>query len=173
MLSFSPGSHTYDKIVTAIKAVIEDFRLEGKVQTIVTDNGLNFVKAMTTYFASINLAAEAANVNEGNDLSLDGLSASDVNIYEILENGSRNSPAKFWFASHIRCAAHTLNLLASTDVDKVLQAGFDNQSLSGFSKAFDKVKELWNLCNRSTKAADTCVKIISMFINVKLYEYIY
>ena len=46
------GSHTYDKIAEKLKCVMQDFGIEGKVQNIVTDNGLNVVKAAREYFNS-------------------------------------------------------------------------------------------------------------------------
>ena len=135
------------------------------MQAIVTDNGLNFVKAVKTYFKTVNQAtAEAANKEDNSLEGTDKSDACDVTMYDILQSGSRNTPSQTWFSSHIRCAAHTLNLLASTDIDKILNSEGDENFIS-FNDAYDKVKELWNLCNRSNKAADMCIRTISIFKN--------
>lgn len=55
---FSLGSQTFSKISEAISCIIQEYRLEGKVQHIVTDNGFNFVKAVKDYFQ--NKASDAS-----------------------------------------------------------------------------------------------------------------
>ena len=44
------GSKTYARISDFISSIIQEYQLEGKVQHIVTDNGLNFVNAIKDYF---------------------------------------------------------------------------------------------------------------------------
>lgn len=51
MLSvFSAGSQTSSQISEIISCIIQEYQLEGKVQHIVTDNGLHFVKGVKDYF---------------------------------------------------------------------------------------------------------------------------
>ncbi|KZR99149.1 Uncharacterized protein APZ42_005102, partial [Daphnia magna] len=60
------GSQTYSRISGFISSIIQEYQLEGKVQHIVTDNGLNFVKAVKDYFQT--KASEASVVvTETND----------------------------------------------------------------------------------------------------------
>jgi hypothetical protein len=48
---------------------------------------------------------------------------------------------------HMRCAAHTFNLVASVDVDKVLDSA---QFKSAYRKAMSKARALWNQQCHST-----------------------
>ena len=47
---FYLGSQKYARISDFISSIIHKYQLEGKVQHIVTDNGLNFVNAIKDYF---------------------------------------------------------------------------------------------------------------------------
>ena len=46
------GHHTYDRIAEMIDGVMTDFVLHAKVNSIVTDNGSNFVKAFKEFALS-------------------------------------------------------------------------------------------------------------------------
>lgn len=53
--------------------------------------------------------------------------------------------------THMRCAAHTFNLVASKDADDALQ----NATFKGsYRAAMAKARALWNIQDRSTVAAD-------------------
>lgn len=56
-------------------------------------------------------------------------------------------------SQHMRCASHTLNLVASTDVLREIQQN-NSQLRFQFRKTMGKAQALWNAQGRSTQAAD-------------------
>ena len=59
----------------------------------------------------------------------------------------------------MRCAAHTLNLICTTDADKALTE--DKPYSRIYHGSFAKCQALWNAVKRSSKAADTVKEICS------------
>lgn len=56
---------------------------------------------------------------------------------------------------HITCAAHSLNVIATTDITKIEQDAFNKISKAVFKKLFS----FWNLCSRSTVALDKVTEL--------------
>ena len=139
------GSKTYARISDFISSIIQEYQLEGKVQHIVTDNGLNFVNAIKDYFQ---------NKDSENE---------DFSLYDILKNRLLDCAQAYhvWLPSHIRCASHTLNLLAKADVEAVLKTcalAFQSK----YEHSMKKIQDKWKKCGRSTKAANICEKVIGI-----------
>jgi hypothetical protein len=75
-----------------------------------------------------------------------------VHVADILAQGSEEG-GLYKLPEHLRCAAHTMNLVATTDVRNVLE----NDSLH--KSAIDhKVNELWKKQRASTNAVDIIQK---------------
>uniref|UniRef100_T1ILD6 HAT C-terminal dimerisation domain-containing protein n=1 Tax=Strigamia maritima TaxID=126957 RepID=T1ILD6_STRMM len=63
---------------------------------------------------------------------------------------------------HFRCAAHTFNLVATTDAEKALKSSVPYARIC--RQAFSKCSDLWNKYSRSTRSADiirdtTCISL--------------
>lgn len=173
------GSQTYSRISELISTIIQEYQLEGKVQHIVTDNGLNFVKAIKDYFN--NKASEASVVVtetfeeqelsellEDSDEMLGGFvelefESQSGDLFDIFESRILDNALTYhvWLPAHIRCASHTLNLLARADVETVLKS-CSKAFQSKFDHSMKKIQDLWNKCGRSTKAAEFCTQIIGI-----------
>ena len=150
------GRHTYDVLAAKIEEVHRNFGLNGKISATVTDNGSNIVKAFAT-FAIQEPMSDEVNSLEGDD---DEIELEDdvifVNLHDLMmpnQDGDDDlTQVEYELPPHQRCAAHTLNLVASTDVDKHLSSC--SLSKSVYRSSFAKCTALWNKTRRSTVAAD-------------------
>ena len=78
--------------------------------------------------------------------------ASDINVEEA------DTEMFCILPPHIRCASHTLNLIGSTDAEKIIA---NNPTLYKlYRSAISKITSIWNLVSRSTKASDTMVEVL-------------
>lgn len=76
-----------------------------------------------------------------------------VDIYPFLfeESNEHSEDISICLPDHMKCIAHTLNLIATTDITKI-----SDRSYLQISKAtFEKLFKFWNLISRSTAASDT------------------
>ncbi|KAJ8387648.1 hypothetical protein AAFF_G00151980 [Aldrovandia affinis] len=119
------------------------FNIERKVQVTVTDNGSNFVKAFREF-------GQREEVEEGSqDDNEDAARFEDVAA--ILE-GEGDDP-------HQRCASHTLNLIASKDLERAVSQGATREL---FYSAMAKCSAIWNKAHRSPLAAEAVEEIGKM-----------
>lgn len=88
------GSHTYQLLAEQLKSVHSDYGINSKVTKTTTDNGSNFVKAFAVFAPS--------------EDELD-ISTTEVDSILSVEENDLELPA------HQRCAAHSLNLVSTTD----------------------------------------------------------
>ena len=150
------GRHTYDVLAAKIEEVHRKFGLHGKISATVTDNGSNFVKAFTTFAVQeeSGFNEEQSILDDDEALIDDDVTFTDVYDMMILDENNTDdlTQVEYELPPHQRCAAHTLNLVASADVDKYLQSSTLAKSV--YRSSFAKCTALWNKSRRSTIAAD-------------------
>lgn len=101
------GSHSAERIAPLIAEINNDFNLDhSNVVATVTDNGSNFVKAFREHGV------------QPMAFSADGEVADDPDVEEDMPQFHEIGP---YLPKHERCASHTLNLLATTDFNKILK----------------------------------------------------
>lgn len=101
------GIHSADRIAPLITEINNDFNLDhSNVVATITDNGSNFIKAFKEYGVQPMAVSAEGEVVDDPDVEEDVAQFHEITSY---------------LPSHERCASHTLNLLASTDFNKVLQ----------------------------------------------------
>ena len=151
------GRHTYDVIASRIEHA--SYGLNGKVIGTITDNGSNFVKAFSVYSISSAESSEATVPEDSEDVEEDEFVFEDLDGLLQADDGSTEDliQVQYELPPHQRCAAHTLNLVASTDVDKYLSSSSASRSV--YRSSFAKSAALWNTASRSTVAADQVEEI--------------
>ena len=149
-------SLTYDVLTKVVLDILEQYNIEFKVVGMVTDNGTNFVKA----FRLFEQDHDTENEDESSDEDEDGDESRTeddkdeddvmVDLDAILLSGSED-PEKIALPPHYRCAAHTLNLVASKDAELTMKD--DRNYVRAERSFFKKAQTLWNLYGRSSKFA--------------------
>lgn len=92
-----PGTHSYDRIAKLLKEILLEYDIQNKTVTITTDNASNFVKVFKEY----GLESEIPPPEE-----------EELDMVEM-------PPLDFLLPRHLRCASHTLSLVATVDLEKV------------------------------------------------------
>ena len=152
------GRHTYDTLAAKMEEVHRYFGLHGKISTTVTDNTSNFVKAFTSFSVletELDDYYEEHSITDGDyGVELDDdATFTDIHSVMMLEqNEDDQTQVEYELPPHQCCASHTLNLVASTDVDKHLLSS--SLSKSVYRSSFGKCTALWNKTRRSTHAPD-------------------
>ncbi|KAH6935885.1 hypothetical protein HPB50_011327 [Hyalomma asiaticum] len=130
------GHATYDKLAEVLCSVFEEYNIQGKVTSAVTNNGSNFVEALRVF--SENDTTETDDESEMRPAELTGIvNSSDGSEYVL--------PAD------IRCAAHTLNLVATSNS---AAAELDAQHSRIAKSVFKKRTALWSKQGQSNVSAD-------------------
>lgn len=155
------GRHTYDLLACKIEQVHASYGLTGKVCATITDNGSNFVKAFAVYSDSFDSAAtpledvEEETEDDAAFENVDELLTFDSEETNVDDNLTQ---VQYELPPHYRCAAHTLNLIASKDADKFLLSSSTSKSV--YRSSFAKSSALWNKASRSTVASDTVQEVV-------------
>ena len=119
------GCHTYDILAAKMEEVHRSFGLHCKISATVTDNGSNFVKAFTSFSVlETKLDDKEEHFITDDDYGVeleDDATFTDIHSVMMLEQNEDNqTQVEYELPPHQRCASHTLNLVASTNVDKHL-----------------------------------------------------
>ena len=164
------GCHTYDILAAKIEQVHRSFGFHGEISATVTDNGSNFVKAFNTFSVQ---ETDLDDTDEHSITDNDGVVLDDDVTFTYLhdvvildQEDDDLTQVEYELLPHQRCASHTLNLVASTDVEKHLLSCTLSKSL--YRSSFGRCIALWNKTRRSTLAADKMSeeKIIGSITNV-------
>ncbi|XP_054290241.1 uncharacterized protein LOC129005396 [Macrosteles quadrilineatus] len=145
------GQHTYDVIADAIESILDDFEIKNKCSMMITDNGSNFLRAFRLFGGSgpdSDLCCEDTEEIDGGDIVPDPDIIAIAPILEDSDDYGRLPP-------HHPCAAHTLNLLATTDAEA---AKCDPAYRKIMRLAFAKCHAIFNKQNKSPLAADIIKK---------------
>ncbi|KAF2366176.1 HTH CenpB-type DNA-binding domain [Trinorchestia longiramus] len=160
------GKLTFNVLARAIEDIHMQFGIQDKTSSITSDNGSNFLKAFRLFGESEQECSQLQSTsckapqNESNcdsDVEDDADDTVIEDVATILDQGEQSSELNGEHCTlprHIRCAAHTLNLIATTDAAAIM----DNPGNQDYKKilhsAFSKAQALWNKQSQSPQAAD-------------------
>ncbi|XP_029346297.1 uncharacterized protein LOC107884470 isoform X2 [Acyrthosiphon pisum] len=140
------GRHTYDNIAESIDKVLDEFKIQNKTTLIVTGNAANFVKTFRIYSNdNDNDLNECIGESEENEVSIEITNTLEGELSDVDNLISISLPP------HQRCAAHTMNLIASVDI-KDAEKDLAYRTIS--HKVFKKCQGIFNKQNQSTLSAD-------------------
>lgn len=172
------GSHTYLNIAQVMNEITKTFKINNsKISHTVTDNATNFGKAFRTFSINLQtpnesqLSVHSSNINwfntsddESNversdsDSEVDNADVEITDISTLLSNSNDveyNDDDEFCLPEHLTCTAHTLSLIATSDVAKISDKNYNNISRS----VFTKLNAFWNILSRSSVASDKIYEI--------------
>jgi len=137
------GSHTGQQIAAVMTGIFEEFEITSKVTSKVTKS------------------VDTDDVDA--EVSTDDESVEAVPIHDLLaEEASRDDDLKM-IAKQVRCANHTLNLVAAVDSRA---ARSDDKFKRTYDNAMAKVQALSNAVNKSVKHADVVEEVAGItFLN--------
>ena len=152
--------------------ILDEFQLTSKVTACITDNAANMAKAMT--FLADADCSNSSDIDSGVEHKDDGMEMIRIGDLllqqeeELVENSDeeyfgQEHVTRILHKKHIRCACHTLNLVAAVDSRA---ARSDNEYKRMSDKALAKVQALSDAVNRSVKHAVIVNDIVGVtFLN--------
>lgn len=144
---YSP--HDNVRIAEIISSIHEEFGIEYKVIGTVTDNAANFAKSFKEFGISMEQFEEIHNACKTFEEFSDDmfsypleLKDDEEDVVESNENVDIEDRLEIEFfeipdnmlSAHYRCASHTLNLIATSDVGKITDLQYKATSQSAFAK---------------------------------------
>ena len=123
-----------------------------------TDNGSNFVKAFNecqddSDFDDSENVISLKSEPQSSSGEEDTYEVEMVDVDTILTNEQEQTSNNKYLPKHMRCASHTLNLFATSDIPKLIKngRGLYKQQYRG---AMANCSKLWSHVSRSTQASD-------------------
>jgi len=126
--------------------VLQEFGIRDKVVSTTTDNGANYVAAFNAFTPD-----PLPDLNDEREDAEDAVLVVSVENRLSTKGDEGDEGDEIILPPNRRCSAHTLSLLATTDVKAV--PGW-SQGNTLWRKATAKSHALWNLQNRATVAAN-------------------
>nr|XP_034963279.1 uncharacterized protein LOC118081150 isoform X1 [Zootoca vivipara] len=147
------GHHAYD-LATALHNIHVEYKIHHKVVCTTTDNGCNLVKAFRALYTDREAVDVMDQADEGDN---DQQEVEFVDVCNLLDTGEyRAAEEEMCLPPHQRCASYTLNLVATQDIERVLNS--KNSPLGGFKKHFcsllGKCSKLWSKQRQSAITAE-------------------
>lgn len=144
--------YTYDLIASTIHGINVKYKIYSKIFSTTTYNGSNFVKAFKMFGVCGNLSDGENMVDDNIEfIALADLDQNELNV----ENNFGSVSVQL--STHSRCVSHTLNLIATYDIEKWF---CDNHKKNDvlrlrrlYRKLFAKLSKLRSKQNQSTIVA--------------------
>lgn len=151
------GKHMYVTVANSINTIHKDYELDAKkITDTVTDSASNFDKAFRIFGIEVGDAKDDQKQAQS-DEEIEEVNF--VNLDDILTQSLRNvdeEEDEMQLPRHLKCAAHSLSLVATTDVKKAEDSPRLKQI---YRSTFTKIQAFWNKLSRSTVASDKCIEI--------------
>lgn len=163
------GRHTFDRIASILFDINKEFGLRtSQIVATVTDNASNFVKAFKEFSVELILPSLSDDDEDDSESEDSGYEQSMLNFITIgteeeeshtdLEPLSDNYYDEVFdfdnetlqLSEHQRCAVHTLNLIPTSDLKKILKANSTLRIIN--TVAMTKLSKLWNAGGRPQSA---------------------
>ncbi len=189
-MQLDAGSHTGEYIAQMLDNIQTKFKIQDSVVRTTTDNGANFVSSFKLFGKQImgiqvlpepdpEEAAIAEDLQSMSQQAVQDLLV--LNVADAFTRTVNDEPAvpiqlhdalaeedkvnlRYNLPKHDRCAAHTLNLIASADVNKV-KSGFNPILIS----ALEKCRALW-LQHSTSHLLRHAVKQVRKFFNLSTVD---
>jgi len=161
--SLMEEKHTGQYIAQMLDKIQTQFKIQGSVVRTTTDNGANFVSSFKLFGQqTIQVLPEHHPEEDAIAEELESMSqqAEPIQLHDALEEEDEVH-LRYNLPKHARCAAHTLNLIASADVMKA-KPGF-NTILNG---ALEKCGTIWSQ-HATSQNFRNAVKKVRKFFNLR------
>ena len=168
------GTHTFDRIAKLLEEIHTSFGLDrNKIVATVTDNASNFAKAVNEFGIDANTDSETSldeievpsETEDDSNSELEVLSGAESGPereHAVPDANDEDMSTLSGLPRHFRCASHTLNLSATTDVLKTVNAS--KPLSSQFNQVMTRCQCLWKTL-RSPKQRETLAAILGQCLS--------